>query len=599
MGAMIPEVFISELLNRLDIVEVVQRFVPLKKSGANYSACCPFHNEKTPSFTVSANKQFYHCFGCGAHGSVIGFVMRHQGLPFVEAVQELADSVGLAVPSERPAHTAAQAEQEPDLGANMQRAARYYREQLKRSADAIGYLKSRGLSGEIAARFGIGYAPPGWQNLAEEFGDYQSQALLHCGLVVEGGQARRYDRFRNRIMFPVWGRRDQVVGFGGRVLPQEFGGSQADDERAAREPKYLNSPETVLFSKGRELYGLRQAAKAIRAHGRVLVVEGYMDVVALAQHGVENAVATLGTAVTGPQISALMRQCDDIAFCFDGDEAGRRAAWRALEGSLPLVGDGKRLSFLFLPQDEDPDSYVRKNGKSGFEQALAQALPLSEFLLRELSARTDTQSSEGRARLLRSAQPLLAKINAPALRLLLEKRVAELAGLTQSELAALHGRRATGAARVRTGRQPLSLARQLLRIVAVQPQVAGKIGPDTGFLGAEGELGALAEVVEFIRTSPNVVNTAFIVERFRDTPAAGYLEQALLEQGREFGNLDETELEQQFEHGWTKLAAQQRRRRYDELTKRTTLNDEDKRELLELHRGLEGARKTAKTGTQS
>src|SRR5574340_145630 len=404
---MIPQSFIQDLLNRRDIVEVVQRYIPLKKAGANYVACCPFHSEKSPSFTVSPTKQFYHCFGCGAHGTAVGFVMEHQGIGFVETVQELARSIGMQPPQQNAVGGTVRGA--PELADVLERAARYDRDQLKHSPAAIDYLKQRGLTGEIAARFGLGYAPDGWQNLAAVFPDSQAKELPATGLVIENESGKRYDRFRDRIMFPIQIPRGRVIGFGGRVLGRG-------------EPKYLNSPETPLFEKGRELYGLFQARTAIHSAGRVLVVEGYLDVVALAQHGIDYAVATLGTATTPVHVQTLLRHSDDIVFCFDGDAAGRRAAWRALENSLAQVADGKRLSFLFLPEGEDPDSYVRKAGREGFEQLLRQALPLSEFLLRELSARADLQSQEGRARFLQGAQPLLRQIAAPALALLLRKR---------------------------------------------------------------------------------------------------------------------------------------------------------------------------------
>ncbi|MBI3222047.1 MAG: DNA primase [Nitrosomonadales bacterium] len=363
---MIPKSFIQDLLNRLDIVDVVERYVPLKKAGANYVACCPFHNEKSPSFTVSQSKQFYHCFGCGAHGTAIGFVMEHAGLGYVDAIEELARSVNLEVPHERSAAGEHHQKAAPDLYEVMQTATRYYREQLKISPRAIDYLKKRGLSGEIAAKFGIGYAPDAWQNLAAVFADYQSEVLSETGLVISGDEGKRYDRFRDRIMFPIVNVRGQVIGFGGRVLDKG-------------EPKYLNSPETPLFEKGRELYGLFQAQKAIRGEQRVLVVEGYMDVVALAQHGVEYAVATLGTATTPYHVQKLLRLCEHVVFCFDGDKAGQRAAWRALENALPYLQDGKRISFLFLPVEHDPDSFIREFGKAAFEQRIQEAMPLSTY----------------------------------------------------------------------------------------------------------------------------------------------------------------------------------------------------------------------------
>ena len=430
---MIPKSFIQDLLNRLDIVDVIERYVPLKKSGANYAACCPFHNEKSPSFTVSQSKQFYHCFGCGAHGTAISFVMEHAGMGFVDAVEELARGIGVEVPRETALHGGqAQPKVAPDLYELMQSATRYYREQLKLSPRAIDYLKRRGLSGEIAARFGIGYAPDGWQNLSAIATSYQDASLVETGLVIEGDSGKRYDRFRDRIMFPIVNARGQIIGFGGRILD-------------SGEPKYLNSPETPLFEKGHELYGLFQAQKAIRSSQQVVVVEGYMDVVALAQHGVEYAVATLGTATTPFHVQKLLRLVDQVVFCFDGDAAGQRAAWRALENSLPHLVDGKRIGFLFLPKEHDPDSYIREFGTEAFEQLLDDSLPLSGYLLRELSAKVDLRTQEGRSNLLEAAKPLLMAITAPTMALLLRKEVAALAGITQQELEALYGIKAVGA----------------------------------------------------------------------------------------------------------------------------------------------------------
>jgi len=416
---LIPDSFKQDLLNRVDIVDLVERYVRLKKAGANFVACCPFHNEKSPSFTVSPSKQFYHCFGCGAHGNAISFVMEYQGLGYVDAVKELAESVGMKLPEFERRGQAAAAEG-PDLYEFMQKAADYYREQLKSAPVAIDYLKGRGLTGQVAAHFGIGYAPAGWQNLQSVFPDYAAKALKDCGLVIDGEGGRRYDRFRDRIMFPILNQRGSVIGFGGRVLGEG-------------EPKYLNSPETPLFEKGRELYGLSQARTAIREAGRVIVVEGYMDVVALAQHGVEYAVATLGTATSATHVQKLFRQTDEIVFCFDGDAAGRRAAWHALEVSLPVLADHKAVKFLFLPAEDDPDSYIRAQGREAFEKLLAEARPLSEFFLGELRGRVDTATPEGRSRLIHEAKPLLKRIAAPGLQLQILKQVAQAAGISQEE----------------------------------------------------------------------------------------------------------------------------------------------------------------------
>jgi len=469
LGGMIPQSFIQDLLSRLDVVEVVERYVPLKKAGANYVACCPFHNEKSPSFSVSPTKQFYHCFGCGAHGTAIGFVMEHLGLGFVEAVEELAKSVGMTVPREERFEAARQTKGGPDLYEVMQTATRYYIEQLKQSPRAIEYLKRRGLSGEIAKRFGVGYAPDGWQNLAAVFPDYPSKALAETGMVIENDAGKKYDRFRDRIMFPILNQRGQVIGFGGRVLDKG-------------EPKYLNSPETSLFEKGRELYGLFQAQKSIRNEGLALVVEGYMDVVALAQLGVEYAVATLGTATTPYHVQKLLRMTDTVVFCFDGDAAGRRAAWRALENALPQLQDGKQLKFLFLPPEHDPDSYIREHGREAFEHLLGdEALPLSGYLLRELSSQVDLKTQEGRSALLEAAKPLLLAIAAPTTALLLRKEVAALTGVSQAELEALYGVKSLGAAAPVARSAPPRKAvrqlssgggRQLLRCVLAQPELA-------------------------------------------------------------------------------------------------------------------------------
>lgn len=513
---MIPKSFIQDLLNRLDIVDVIERYVPLKKAGANYVACCPFHNEKSPSFTVSQGKQFYHCFGCGAHGTAIGFVMEHGGLGFVDAVEELASMAGLKVPREAEPAGQAQKKAAPDLYELMMSVTRYYRECLKQSPRAIGYLKGRGLSGEIAARFGIGYAPDGWQNLANVVPDYSSASLLEAGLViVKEEDNKRYDRFRDRIMFPILNARGQVVGFGGRILDKG-------------EPKYLNSPETTLFEKGRELYGLFQAQKAIRAHQIVLVVEGYMDVVALAQHGVEYAVATLGTATTPYHIQKLLRLSDQVVFCFDGDAAGQKAAWRALENALPQLVDGKRIGFLFLPAKHDPDTFIREHGREEFEQFLHNSLPLSGYLLRELSAQVDLNTQEGKSTLLALAKPLLTAITAPASALLLRKEVAALAGVTQAELEGLYEIKSVGgavrSAPPKSARSGFSSARMLLRCLLAKPDLARELPEDIDMDG--NEAGALAALADFLRGQEDAATTPAIIQQFQGTPHEGALAQA-------------------------------------------------------------------------
>ncbi len=510
---MIPKSFIQDLLNRIDIVDVIERYVPLKKAGANFVACCPFHNEKSPSFTVSQTKQFYHCFGCGAHGTAIGFVMEHAGMGFVDAVEDLARSAGITVPQEvssQPQHKVA-----PDLYDLMQTATRYYREQLKQSPRAIEYLKKRGLSGEVAARFGIGYSPDAWQNLLSAVPNYKDASLVETGLVIEGENDKRYDRFRDRIMFPIVNVRGQVIGFGGRVLDKG-------------EPKYLNSPETPLFEKGHELYGLFQAQKSIRAHQRVVVVEGYMDVVALAQHGVEYAVATLGTATTPFHVQKLLRLCDQIIFCFDGDKPGQKAAWRALENALPQLVDGKRIGFLFLPEEHDPDTYIREFGTEAFEVELENSLPLSGYLLRELTSQVDMHTQEGRSSLLQKAQPLLTAITAPATALLLRKEVAVLAGVTQAELEALYSIKPVAApqrsAPPKSKRSTPSGLRTMLRCLVMRPELARELPSEWQGEGAEGA--AIAALADWLRESADETSTAAMIQHFQGTTFEGTLAQA-------------------------------------------------------------------------
>ena len=501
---MIPKSFIQDLLNRLDIVDVIERYVPLKKAGANYSACCPFHNEKSPSFTVSQSKQFYHCFGCGVHGTAIGFVMEFAGLSFVDAIEELAHGIGLTVPQET--STQMQRQVAPDLYELMQIAARYYREQLKATPRAIDYLKQRGLTGVIAARFGIGYAPDAWQNLAAAVSNYQDSSMVETGLVIEGDEGKRYDRFRDRIMFPIVNARGQVIGFGGRVLDKG-------------EPKYLNSPETPLFEKGHELYGLFQAQKAIRARQLVVVVEGYMDVVALAQHGVDYAVATLGTATTPFHVQKLLRLSEQIVFCFDGDRAGQKAAWRALENALPQLVDGKRIGFLFLPEEHDPDSYIRQFGTDAFEQQIEDSMTLSGYLLRELSKQVDLRTQEGRSALLQKAQPLLTAITAPATALLLRKEIAALAGVTQPELEALYSIKAIAApvraAPKRVNRSAPSNLRAMLRCLLANPDLARQL--DGIQLGDSAEAVAINAVSQWVNEQTASVSTSALIQNFQGT----------------------------------------------------------------------------------
>ncbi|MEN9887142.1 MAG: primase [Pseudomonadota bacterium] len=436
----IPQGFIQELLSRVDIVEVVGRYVQLKKGGANFMGLCPFHGEKSPSFSVSPTKQFFHCFGCGKHGNAVGFLMEHTGIGFVEAVKDLAQQVGLQVPEEdippqERARAAEQRKRQSTLNDVLAKAADAYKAQLKQAPAAIDYLKRRGLTGQIAKTFALGYAPPGWRFLSTVFPDYQSALLTDAGLVIapddgtevaagEGGEGRRYDRFRERIMFPIRNVKGEYIGFGGRVLDQG-------------EPKYLNSPETPVFSKGHELYGLFEARSAIRAAGYVLVTEGYMDVVALAQLGFGHAVATLGTACTPEHVRLLFRFSDAVVFSFDGDAAGRRAARKALEAALPWASDTRSIKFLFLPAEHDPDSYIRAHGPEGFAEAVKAAVPLSRFLVEAAAAGCDLDTAEGRARMASQAQPLWSSMPDGALRRQLLQELADGVGLDPRELAGL------------------------------------------------------------------------------------------------------------------------------------------------------------------
>ncbi|MBI3369391.1 MAG: DNA primase, partial [Burkholderiales bacterium] len=438
---MLPQGFIQDLLNRVDIVEVVGRSVELKKAGINHKGLCPFHGEKSPSFIVSPSRQTYHCFGCGAHGDAIRFLTEQHGLGFIDAVRDLAQQVGLTVPEDDAspadrARAAQEREQRSTLSDILAKAGEHYRQALKADARAIDYLKGRGLTGQIAARFGLGYAPDGWRTLASVFPRYDDPLLAEAGLVIaqgdDGPEQKRYDRFRDRIMFPIRSVRGDVIGFGGRVLDKG-------------EPKYLNSPETPVFHKGQELYGLFEARQALRERGYALVVEGYMDVVALAQSGFGNAVATLGTACTADHVAKLFRFTEAVVFSFDGDAAGRRAAARALEAALPHATDTRNIRFLFLPPEHDPDSYVRERGPEAFEQAVAEAVPLSEQLIVQAATDCDLATAEGRTRMLSQARPMVEQLPDGLLREQLIAALAQRAGMAADMLQA-HWARGRGQA---------------------------------------------------------------------------------------------------------------------------------------------------------
>ena len=426
----IPQSFIQELINRTDVVEVVGRYVQLKKGGANYMGLCPFHGEKSPSFSVSPTKQFFHCFGCGKNGNAIGFLMEHGGMSFIEAVKDLAQSYGLQVPEDEadPAErqrAQQQRQRQATLNEVLEKAGESYRKHLKSSPQAVDYLKGRGLSGEVAKLFGLGYAPDGWRNLASVFTDYQDALLVESGLVISheesGEEDKRYDRFRDRIMFPIRNVKGECIGFGGRVLGDGT-------------PKYLNSPETPVFSKGRELYGLFEARTALREAGYVLVTEGYMDVVALAQLGFPNAVATLGTACTTDHVQKLFRFTDSVVFSFDGDAAGRRAARKALDGALPFATDVRNVKFLFLPAEHDPDSFVRAHGTDAFSRMVSDATPLSRFVMEVARDGCDIDTAEGRSLFAAQAKPLWLAMPDGVLKTQLLNALADTVGIGQHEL---------------------------------------------------------------------------------------------------------------------------------------------------------------------
>jgi DNA primase len=465
----IPQSFIQELLARADVVEIVGRYVPLKKGGANYMGLCPFHGEKSPSFSVSPSKQFYHCFGCGKNGNAIGFLMDHAGMNFVEAVKDLAGQYGMQVPEEDVspqdrARAAQQREKQATLTDVLEKAGEAYRKHLKNSPRAVDYLKGRGLSGEVAKQFGLGFAPEGWRSLASVFPNYDDPLLAESGLViVNEDEDKRYDRFRDRIMFPIRNVKGECIGFGGRVLGEGT-------------PKYLNSPETPVFSKGRELYGLFEARNALREHGYVLVTEGYMDVVALAQLGYPNAVATLGTACTPDHVQKLFRFTDSVIFSFDGDEAGRRAARKALDGALPYATDVRTVKFLFLPAEHDPDSYIREFGREAFSRYVGEATPLSRFLVEVAREGCDLATAEGRAHMAANAKPLWTQLPDGALKRQLLGELADHVQVEARELASLWsapgmgGTRQAAAPRSNPYRRPAAAASKSRRL-GVRPSI--------------------------------------------------------------------------------------------------------------------------------
>ena len=513
MSGQIPKTFIDDLLARTDIVDVVGGFVTLKKSGSNYKGLCPFHDEKTPSFTVSQDKQFYHCFGCGANGSAISFLMDYNHLDFVSAVEELASRAGLDVPREG-GGTVTRDHKSTELYELQELVIQFYKKQLKQHADAdraVNYLKQRGITGELALQFELGYAPAGWDNLIRSLGqsDAAQKRLLEAGLIIQRDTGGFYDRFRDRIIFPIRDQRGRAIGFGGRVLGDGT-------------PKYLNSPETPIFHKGRELYGLYQARHASKNLDRLYIVEGYMDVLALVQHGISNVAATLGTAATGDHLESVFRLTAEIIFCFDGDTAGRTAAWRALETSLPLLRDGRRIFFMFMPQGKDPDDYVRENGKEAFAN-IKNYVPLSDYLLDELTREFDPGIREHRSKLVHDASQFLQKLPQGSLKQLLIDEIAALANLDRSIIneQLIDSKEIIPAKPARPQRQASrserTLLAQIVRLLLRKPEIALKI-PDHSDLSGINLPGTdfLQELIQYIHENPGIT-LARILEHWRGT----------------------------------------------------------------------------------
>ncbi len=591
MAGKIPSTFIDELIARVDIVDVIDRRVPLTRKGKEYQACCPFHEEKTPSFTVSPNKQFYHCFGCGAHGTAIGFLMDYANLSFVETIEELADGAGLQVPqTDQNSPRTVPGESPSDLLKIVEQANSWFQHQLRKHEDAksaVNYLKQRGLDGQIAASFGVGFAPDGWDGLAQALGtsDHARQQLIKAGLISKkdapgqnGGQsgstdARYYDRFRKRIIFPIEDHRGRVVGFGGRILGDG-------------EPKYLNSPETPLFHKSSELYGLHRARRAIGNLNKSIVVEGYMDVVSLAQYGIDNAVATLGTATTRTHLQRLFRAAPEVVFCFDGDRAGRAAGWKALQIALPEMQDGRQTGFLFLPDGEDPDTIVRTEGQDAFVQRVENATPLPDFLFDNLIAQVDMSRMDGKARLVSLVKPLLEQLPAGALKDMMFARLSSLSGLTGEQLGDQP-----------TAEQSSSLRRRP-KNAAMEPGQISPLALATSMLLQSPELGLVVEnitklqqlkiqgsdvlikMITLARDKPDL-STARLLESFRDSPFHSYLEKLAMRPHF----IEEDVLETQFKDTLNSLMNSQIEERRLELLEKariSSLEGEEKAELVSL-----------------
>ena len=585
MRGLIPDSFIDELLARVDIVDVIERRVPLKKAGREWTACCPFHSERTPSFYVSPAKQFFHCFGCGAHGSAVKFLMDYERLEFPDAVEELAQTVGLKVPREG-GREAAPREDKTDLYALLDAAAGWYQGELPRSAEAQAYCKKRGLDADTIARFRIGWAPAGYDGVIKALGNTprRMELLTEAGMVASSERGSQYDRFRERLMFPILDRRGRVIAFGGRIIASapvvpedQAAGSAGRTSAQGAPPKYLNSPETPLFHKGRELFALWQVKQANPSLGRIVVVEGYMDVIALHQAGLPIAVATLGTATTPEHAEVLFRAAPDGVFCFDGDRAGRAAAWKALESALPRLRDGRQAYFLFLPDGEDPDSLVRKEGRDGFDKRIREAMPLSDYFFGELSRDVEMSSLDGRARLAERARPLLARLPDGAFRDLMAQELEKRSGARALLPAEPSARRAL--------QRPMAVQRSLVRsaisLLLAQPGMADQVDKPYRFLLLDKPgVTLLAELLDLARARPGI-HPATLVEQFAERPEYPSLQKLLAALSVGEPELQRTE----FFDALARMEAQAITQRRDALTAKSrdgTLDSAEKAELREL-----------------
>ncbi|MCH5049353.1 DNA primase [Pectobacterium aquaticum] len=581
MAGRIPRVFINDLLARTDIVDLIDARVKLKKQGKNYHACCPFHHEKTPSFTVNGDKQFYHCFGCGAHGSAIDFLMNYDRLEFVETIEELATMHGLEVPYETgTGPTKQEIHQRHNQYELMGHISSFYQQALQHSVGvpALQYLQQRGLSAEVISHFAIGFAPSGWDNVLKRFGEGSDRNVLNdAGMLVTNDQGRTYDRFRERVMFPIRDKRGRVIAFGGRVLGNDT-------------PKYLNSPETGIFHKGRQLYGLYEAQQSHKDLKRLLVVEGYMDVVALAQFGIDYAVASLGTSTTAEHIQLLFRATDQVVCCYDGDRAGREAAWRALETALPYLNDGRQLRFMFLPDGEDPDTLVRKEGKAAFEQRMVQALPLSQFLFETLQQQVDMSSADGRTKLGILAMPLIGQVPGETQRLYLRQQLGNKLGiLDDSQLDRLLPKAAELEQSYQTPQLKVTTMRILIGLLVQNPRLAAEV-PDLALEGVEQDkvpgLSLFQDLVKTCNASPRM-SMALLLEQYRDSKYYKQLETIAVWNHM----IVEEELEEKFRISLAELYDQLLNQRLEILIARDRtnpngLNAKEKKELWSLQLAL-------------